>query len=167
MAFRKTLAQRFLHLARTHLRPTGPTRKHPPEPDLTGVPILDRIRVLSPERIRLDGLLPPPTTIHTPKPDPETKPNISVAEVRKLLRAAQMETARSRLREMRENCVSYPEFLRICCEASNTEQGSAIGRSLDESGAVVVLGNIVFLRPDQVIFLGSVLFFFFYIMFLN
>ncbi|KAJ6792493.1 calcium uniporter protein 2, mitochondrial-like isoform X1 [Iris pallida] len=150
MAFRKTLTNRFLHMAKTcgsHLR-SGPTPKHPPEPDLSLLRpsagrLLDRIRVLSPDRIRLDCLRPP----LNPNPNPNP---MSAREVRKVLRAAQMEAARSRLVETGRSCVSHDEFVGICCEASNSEQGPAIAKSLDESGAVVVFGNLVLLRPDQI-----------------
>ncbi|WOK94971.1 hypothetical protein Cni_G03676 [Canna indica] len=36
----------------------------------------------------------------------------------------------------RKSIVAYPEFVRICCEASNAEQGMEIARSLDQSGVV-------------------------------
>jgi len=73
-----------------------------------------------------------------------------VEEVRKVLKAAQMEMARSRLRSMEREWISYSEFLKVCCEISSLDQGLGIAKALDESGAVIVLGNVVFLRPDQV-----------------
>ncbi|KAJ6811452.1 calcium uniporter protein 2, mitochondrial-like [Iris pallida] len=168
MAFRKTLADRFLHVARTwsgsHLR-SNPARKALPEPNIRrsfaqssssaavaagGLSsagnslLLDRIRILNPDRIRLDGILNP-----NPNPNPNLN-RMSAAEVRKVLRAAQVEAARARLRATGRHCVPYEDFLGICREVSSSEQGSEIARSLDESGTVVVLGNLVFLRPDQI-----------------
>ncbi|KAG1362674.1 hypothetical protein COCNU_10G008930 [Cocos nucifera] len=43
------------------------------------------------------------------------------------------------------SCIAYLEFIQICCDAFDGEQGVGIARSLDESGAVIVLGNVVFL----------------------
>ena len=69
-----------------------------------------------------------------------------------MLRASQMEAARARLRAIPMSCIPYSEFVEICCDASGGEQGVGIARSLDESGAVIVLKNVVFLRPELVFF---------------
>ncbi|KAJ6833989.1 calcium uniporter protein 2, mitochondrial-like [Iris pallida] len=146
MAFRKTLADRFLHVARTwsgsHLR-SNPARKALPEPNIRrsfaqssssaavaagGLSsagnslLLDRIRILNPDRIRLDGILNP-----NPNPNPNLN-RMSAAEVRKVLRAAQVEAARARLRATGRHCVPYEDFLGICREVSSSEQGSEIAR---------------------------------------
>lgn len=75
---------------------------------------------------------------------------VSVEEAKKVLRAWEMESVRSRLRGMASSRVSYSEFLRICGESAGFDRGLEIARDLDESGAVIILGGLVFLRPDEV-----------------
>ncbi|CAH8381559.1 unnamed protein product [Eruca vesicaria subsp. sativa] len=77
---------------------------------------------------------------------------LSVSETKKLLRMYQMEKVKARLREIPKSSVSYWEFVQICCEAcgNNDEQGSQLAKSLDHSGCVCVLGDIVFLHPHQI-----------------
>ncbi|QCD98893.1 calcium uniporter protein 4, mitochondrial-like [Vigna unguiculata] len=76
---------------------------------------------------------------------------MSVENARKILRAAQMEKVKAKLRNVAESSVQYSEFLRICVEAcENHDQGVEFAKILDESGNVIVLGNAVFLRPEQV-----------------
>ncbi|KAF3439028.1 hypothetical protein FNV43_RR17303 [Rhamnella rubrinervis] len=93
------------------------------------------------DRIRLDVLTPPP----------EERPELSVEHARKLLRVAQLQAVKSRLKEIQKRWIPYPEFVSICGEGcSDTEEGRGIAKQLDESGSVIVLGNVVFLRPEQV-----------------
>ncbi|URE30516.1 hypothetical protein MUK42_17852 [Musa troglodytarum] len=61
-----------------------------------------------------------------------------------------MDAARAGLTATGESCVAYSEFVRICCEASGGERGVEVARSLDELGAVIVWGDVVFLRPEEV-----------------
>ncbi|KAG4953468.1 hypothetical protein JHK87_039062 [Glycine soja] len=76
---------------------------------------------------------------------------MSVREARKIMRASQMEKLKAKLRNVPESSVQYSEFLRICVEAcENPEQGAEFAKILDDSGDVIVLGNAVFLRPEQV-----------------
>lgn len=85
-------------------------------------------------------------------PGTVTGSEITVEDARKILRASQMEKVKAKLRDIPENTVSYSEFLRVCFESSqNHEQGDEFAKILDESGNVIVLGNIVFLRPEQVL----------------
>ncbi|XP_010918499.1 calcium uniporter protein 4, mitochondrial [Elaeis guineensis] len=167
MALRKALVGRFLHLAKLsspdpqiRLRPNSsflPQRRPvvlpavPPDrlPFPSGDRLLDRIRGLNPDRIRLDGLSPPPVEKVKDEMVAERR-GITVEEARKVLRASQMEAARARLRAIPMSCIPYSEFVEICCDASGGEQGVGIARSLDESGAVIVLKNVVFLRPELV-----------------
>ncbi|KAG1341805.1 calcium uniporter protein 2, mitochondrial [Cocos nucifera] len=113
-----------------------------------GDALADRIRQLNRERLRLEGLVPPPRS--PPAATQEEEERISVEEARKVLRAAQMEAARARLRGIQRSCVAYAEFTQICCEVAGVGQGLGVARALDESGAVIVLGDVVFLRPDLV-----------------
>ncbi|ESW32779.1 hypothetical protein PHAVU_001G016400, partial [Phaseolus vulgaris] len=76
---------------------------------------------------------------------------MSVEDARKILRAAQMEKLKRNLRNVTESSVQYSEFLRLCIEAcENHDQGTEFAKILDESGNVIVLGNSVFLRPEEV-----------------
>ncbi|RZC68727.1 hypothetical protein C5167_031862 [Papaver somniferum] len=74
---------------------------------------------------------------------------ISVDDTKKLLKLSQLETLKSTLRKIPQDSITYPEFLQICIDSTRINQGSEIAKALDESGSVIVLGNIVFLRPEQ------------------
>ncbi|CAL9174422.1 unnamed protein product [Musa hybrid cultivar] len=106
-----------------------------------GVELVDRVQGIGSGRIRLEGLSPPPPT------PPDVVP---VAEARKVLRAAQMEAVRTRLRGLGRSCVSYAEFSRVCGEVPGVESDVGLASALDTSGAVLVLGDVVFLRPETV-----------------
>ncbi|KAJ1376428.1 Coiled-coil domain containing protein, C-terminal [Sesbania bispinosa] len=94
-------------------------------------------------RIRLDGLSPPETE--------EKGAAATVEDVRKLLRATQLETIKSKLRKIPENCISYSELIQICAEyCSNQDQAKKIAKMLDDSATVIILGDHVFLKPEQV-----------------
>ena len=42
------------------------------------------------------------------------------------------------------------EFIRICEEScSDLDQASNIAKMLDGSGTIIILGKVVFLRPEQ------------------
>ncbi|KAK1322626.1 hypothetical protein QJS10_CPA02g00098 [Acorus calamus] len=114
----------------------------PRPPELISLPVghrlVDALRGIDGNRLRLEGLVPPP-------PSP---PQISVDATRKLLRISQMEAAKSRLRRIPRSQISFSEFVRICGEGGT--DGRDLARALDESGSVIVLGDLVFLRPDQV-----------------
>ncbi|KAJ4841074.1 hypothetical protein Tsubulata_031328 [Turnera subulata] len=130
-------------------------------PEFLSVPVGDRLReklsnITGGDRLHLDGIAPPP-------PPPATKTDssstatargfgITVEEAKKLLRISQLERMKSRLRGIPESSISYKEFVNICHEECgwNKEQGLEFAKLLDQSGNVIVLGDIVFLRPDQV-----------------
>lgn len=122
-------------------------------PDRHALPVgdrlLERICGLSPDRIRLDLLLPPSAPIPAAAEQEEEE------EEEKRPPVARVDAARARLRATGKSCVSHAEFVRICCEASGGDRGMEVARSLDESGAVVVWGNVVFLRPEEVRFTVS------------
>ncbi|CAD6210277.1 unnamed protein product [Miscanthus lutarioriparius] len=107
-------------------------------------------------RLQLDGLLPPVST--TTRPPPEHA-GVTVEQARKVARAAEMEVARARLRSNAQTVVSGSEFAALCVDiAGGVEGGRRLGRALDESGGVIVLGDVVFLRPDMVAkAIGSIL----------
>ncbi|KAL6993632.1 hypothetical protein U1Q18_011744 [Sarracenia purpurea var. burkii] len=100
------------------------------------------------DRIRLDGLSPPPVTTS----ESTTVGKLTVEEARKLLRVSQLEMVKSELRQIRKDRISFEEFVQICSEScGNKDRGLDFVKMLDESGTVIVLGNVVFLRPDQVV----------------
>ncbi|KAI8004181.1 hypothetical protein LOK49_LG08G00592 [Camellia lanceoleosa] len=62
-----------------------------------------------------------------------------------------MEKVRSALRQIPMNLISYSEYVQICVDVClNQEQGVKFAKMLDEFGNVIVLGNVVFFRPEQV-----------------
>ncbi|KAM7250670.1 hypothetical protein ACFE04_022553 [Oxalis oulophora] len=103
---------------------------------------------ISSNRIRLDSLTPPPSPA-TPAP---VTSGLTGEDVRKLLRVAQMEMVKEILRnETDNNCIPYSDLVRVCTEVcSDPEQGIRVASMLDQSGSVIVLGNVVFIRPEQV-----------------
>ncbi|XP_057974879.1 calcium uniporter protein 4, mitochondrial [Malania oleifera] len=96
------------------------------------------------DRLWLEGLSPP-------TPENYSHDGISVQDAKKILRIARLEQLKSRLRQIPRNSIPHSEFIQICGEGcSNRDQGAEVAKMLDESGNVIVLGNIVFLRPEQV-----------------
>ncbi|CAN1835882.1 Calcium uniporter protein 4, mitochondrial [Linum perenne] len=99
-------------------------------------------------RLQLTGLNPPP-----PPPLTETRelPGVSIDDARKIFRLCQMEKLKARLREIPTISIPLSEFAQICVhECGNKDQGAEFAKTLDKSGNVIVLGNIVFLNPKQV-----------------
>ncbi|KAA8537668.1 hypothetical protein F0562_027342 [Nyssa sinensis] len=122
-------------------------------PEFLSVPVGDKLREklrsmnIPGDRLRLDGLSPPATTTAPA----DTLDGISALDARKILRVSQLEKLKSRLRQIQLNSISYSEFVQICVDGcSNHEQGLEFAKTLDESGSVIVLGSVVFLRPEQV-----------------
>ncbi|KAJ6420014.1 hypothetical protein OIU84_030021 [Salix udensis] len=123
-------------------------------PDILKLPIgeglIDRIRGFDivKDRIRWDGLSPPPMVME----EVAAEEGLTAEDARKLLKVAQLEGLKLRLREMEKTWISYSEFVRVCSEGcSDLEYGVRVARNLDESGTVVVLGNLVLLKPEQVL----------------
>nr|GMC99300.1 calcium uniporter protein 2, mitochondrial-like [Ipomoea batatas] len=141
--------RRFIHRRPMH-QPTGISSDLPAFP--IGDKLIENLRGMdiSRDRIRLDGLIPPPV-----KSDSAADPaagSLSLSDVRKLLRLSQLETVKSRLRATKQNQISYPDFFRICAQVcSNNDQTLELAKMLDDSGTVIVLGNVVFLNPNQVV----------------
>ncbi|KAL6224683.1 hypothetical protein ACLB2K_003538 [Fragaria x ananassa] len=114
-----------------------------------GENLMEKLRsaAISRSRIRLDGLAPPATERISA---PAVMAGLTAEETRKLLRAAQMEAVKAKLREVEKTWVTYSEFVRICTEVcSDPDQGLGFAKSLDESGAVIVLGKDVCVKPEQ------------------
>lgn len=78
---------------------------------------------------------------------------LNLEDVRKLLRISRLEKVKSRLRQMEQDHILQSELIRICSEACNcpSNQSLEFAKILDESGTVVILGDVVFLRPDQLV----------------
>lgn len=112
-----------------------------------GANLMEKLREMdfSRDRIRLNELAPPAKSEM-----PAEMAGLTVEDARKLMTVAQMEIVKSRLREIEKCWISYKEYVRICVEGcSDPEQGSQLAKKLDESGNVIVLGNLVCLRPEQ------------------
>ncbi|KAL9265368.1 Calcium uniporter protein 4, mitochondrial-like protein [Drosera capensis] len=77
---------------------------------------------------------------------------IGVEDVRRILRVSMMERLKEKLRGLGSDTVSYGEFVRICVDECGSEsQGLEFARLLDQSGNVIVFGDLVILRPEQVV----------------
>lgn len=83
------------------------------------------------------------------KASAKRKMNLNPKDARKLLTISRLEMVKSRLRQMRQEYIAYTEFIKICHEACPGDQGWKFAKILDDSGTVIVLGDIVFLRPHQ------------------
>ncbi|KAK7352357.1 hypothetical protein VNO80_17777 [Phaseolus coccineus] len=77
---------------------------------------------------------------------------ISVNDARKILRTSQMEKVKAKLRDITHTSISYSHYFRICLQHCdhNQRQATEFAKILDHSGDVIVLGNVVFLHPEQV-----------------
>ncbi|XP_016483258.2 calcium uniporter protein 2, mitochondrial [Nicotiana tabacum] len=128
-------------------------------PELRSLPIgeklLEKLRGMdiARDRIRLDGLIPPAHQKPLPEEDSDAEEGkFTLADAKKVLRLAQLEVVKSRLKQMEKDWISYAEFIQICNGACpNDDQALEFAKMLDQSGTVIVLGNIVFLKPDQVV----------------
>lgn len=106
---------------------------------------------IAPDRIRLDCLRPPASETLASDPDrSDVKDGLTVQDARKLLRVARMEMVKRNLREIQKSWIPHSEFVRVCSQGcDDPNQGLEIAQMLDESGTVIVLGNVVYLRPEQ------------------
>ncbi|KAL4566320.1 hypothetical protein LXL04_030434 [Taraxacum kok-saghyz] len=102
------------------------------------------------ERLNLDSLSVPITNI-SPDPAPVSA-ELLATDVKKIVRCCQLEKVRSALKRNPRNSITYYEFLKICNDVcTNHDEGLVFAKKLDEAGDVIVLGNVVFIRPDQII----------------
>ncbi|KAM2968907.1 hypothetical protein FF2_016074 [Malus domestica] len=123
-------------------------------PEFLTVPVGEKLREklrginISADRLRLGGINHPPPDR---APNAELPYGISVSDAKKILRLSQVEKLKAKLREIPESSISRSEFVRICVEGCGSEeQGAEFAKMMDESGNVIILGNAVFLRPEQV-----------------
>ncbi|KAL8199377.1 hypothetical protein R6Q57_012945 [Mikania cordata] len=76
---------------------------------------------------------------------------LTATDAKKMIRASRMEALKLKLRSSKKNHATYDEFIEICVdECCDRDQGVDLANVLDKSGCVIVLGNIVFLKPEQV-----------------
>lgn len=121
-------------------------------PELLSLPTGDRLR----EQLRGDGLAAdrrPPDRLSPPSLSAARGEahGLTVRDARKILRLYQVEKVKAKLRAVSESSISYGEFLRICVEECGEEgRGMEVAKTMDESGNVIVFGNVVLLSPEQV-----------------
>ncbi|XP_076954383.1 calcium uniporter protein 3, mitochondrial-like [Bidens hawaiensis] len=128
-------------------------------------PVLERLKEMDITRgwIRLDVLSPPqdintyPAALRSPmeKNTSERRSSpaeITLADAKKILRVSQIEKLKCKLSNGRQDHVTYDKFVEICVDGcSSRDQGLDLAKALDDSGSVIVLGNVVFLKPHQVV----------------
>ncbi|KAK9061825.1 hypothetical protein SSX86_019008 [Deinandra increscens subsp. villosa] len=117
-------------------------------PEILRPSMLERLKEMdiTRGRIRLDVLSPPPVERSPAEGD------LTVADAKKILRVLQIEKLKANLRSGRRNHVSYDEFVEMCVQGcENRDQGLDLAKALDDSGYVIVVGNVVFLKPEQVV----------------
>ncbi|PIM98588.1 hypothetical protein CDL12_28927 [Handroanthus impetiginosus] len=109
---------------------------------------LKSMNITGDQRLRLEGFSPP----LSPAPAREEEGlRVRPSDVKRVLRFVQMEQIRAKLRNIPASTIPYSEFVRVCSDVcGNTEMGLEFAKAFDESGNVIVLGGLVFLRPDQV-----------------
>lgn len=137
--------RRFIH-KRTGFEPkqTG-LKSELRQNQMNGRNIVDKLREMdiARNRIRLGGL--------KPLPEKTELDGVSAGDVKKLLKVAQLESVKARLRGSAKSCITVSELVRICSEyCSDYDQAVKIAKTLDDSAAVIILGDVVFLQPEQV-----------------
>ncbi|PKA49611.1 hypothetical protein AXF42_Ash004152 [Apostasia shenzhenica] len=125
-------------------------------PFAVGDELIQRIRsAMGGERSKFGDLAAPPQSRSEDGSDERegwsAGLRISRQDAMKLLKASRIEAVRARLREISKSCISYSEFAEICSEAAGGTDGIAreIVAALDNSGAVIILRDVVVLRPEQ------------------
>ncbi|KAL6985616.1 hypothetical protein U1Q18_018992 [Sarracenia purpurea var. burkii] len=78
-----------------------------------GENLLEKLRVtdIVRDRIRLDGLVPPPPRKSSEK---TTEGMLTLEDARKVLRVSQLETVKSMLRQVMKDRISFADFVQIC-----------------------------------------------------
>ncbi|KAK4274757.1 hypothetical protein QN277_017939 [Acacia crassicarpa] len=114
-------------------------------PDFLSLPVGEKLKGIINATEDYGGLRPPATA-------GDTLYGISVKEAKKILSSSQLEKLKAKLREIPKTSISYSEYVRICVEGcQNEDQGTEFAKKLDDSGNVIVLGNVVLLQPEQVV----------------
>ncbi|KAL6952095.1 hypothetical protein U1Q18_007010, partial [Sarracenia purpurea var. burkii] len=78
-----------------------------------GENLLEKLRVMdiARDRIRLDGLVPPPPRKSSKK---TMEGMLMLEDVRKVLRVSQLQTVKSMLRQVTKDRISFTDFVQIC-----------------------------------------------------
>ncbi|XP_047963417.1 calcium uniporter protein 2, mitochondrial-like [Salvia hispanica] len=115
----------------------------------TGEKLLERIREMDIARSRIerDGV-----RLETAAEKEEEETRLTVKDAVKILKVSQLEIIKARLREIEKDQISYSELVAICStECSSDDHAIEFAQMLDQSGTVIVLGNTVYIRPEQVV----------------
>ncbi|XP_028757634.1 calcium uniporter protein 4, mitochondrial-like [Neltuma alba] len=122
-------------------------------PECLSLPVGEKLRErlkaigIEGDRLRLDGLGPPARE----KAKGDSPFGMTVNDARKILKLSRVEKLKAKLREIPRTSISHSEYMELCVDAcENVKEGAKVAKMLDESGNVIVWGNVVFLRPEQV-----------------
>lgn len=158
MAFRRALARRLLNLSKT-VSSFSSSLAPPPTSSSSSAAAVPKLGLLHQSHARLPFSVTgdlPYRVGHRIRLEylslPDEEQRVTVSQARKALRAAQMEAVREKLKGLGRSCISYAEFGQICGNVPGIETSTGLAKTLDESGAVVVFGDVVFLRPEMVRF---------------
>ncbi|KAK7409986.1 hypothetical protein VNO78_00438 [Psophocarpus tetragonolobus] len=104
------------------------------------------------EHLKLKGFNTVDFDVDANHPTPSNGYRISLEEARKILRSSQIEKLKAKLRDIPHSSISYAHYFQICLQLChhNQRQAAEFANLLDHSGNVIVFGNVVFLRPEQV-----------------
>lgn len=75
---------------------------------------------------------------------------ISAEERRRLRGFVQIDALRKSLRQIPHAYISRKELLQICMNSTGEDDAKEVVKSLDESGEILIVGDRVYLRPEQV-----------------
>ncbi|GFQ04891.1 calcium uniporter protein 4 mitochondrial [Phtheirospermum japonicum] len=119
-------------------------------PSFLTLPVGEKLREKLNSLNSLGGRSPPPFPV-SPAAEVEGRFSVSVADVKRVLSFLQLEKIRERVRNIPASTIQYGEFVQICGDVcGDKEVGMEFAKTMDESGYVIVLGGVVFLRPEQV-----------------
>ncbi|KAL8172001.1 hypothetical protein V2J09_023805 [Rumex salicifolius] len=157
MAIRRHLAKRLLPLSSSNASRSVSRRHYVSPPDAASRGFFRRFlqrRAINQASMSPAVRIPPfmafPTGADLREKLRGTTKTTTIENARRILRLAQVETVKERLRSEEKSTVAYAEFVRICVDACRSEtQGVEIAKLLDESANVVVWGSVVFLHPQQ------------------
>ncbi|CAN8276437.1 unnamed protein product [Cochlearia groenlandica] len=112
--------------------------------------LMDKLREIDMSKDRVS----PPPERSTEDTEDTVVGLITVRDAKKLLRAAEIEVVKKKLMETERSWISYSDFVSVCNDSSSSSSDAShgvwIAKMLDDSGNVIVLGDYVCLRPDQV-----------------
>lgn len=149
MAFRRSLTRWFLGRSqaspapaarRTACKLAAPSgaggllrRPFPAPSEAVREEVRERLREINGERWRFDGVVRPDAVARVSE------------DCERVVTAARAAAARRRLQAVTRGCVAYEEFVDIVGGSSE------VAEMLESSGDVLAVGDLVFLHPDQVI----------------